>query len=314
MKKIIRLKPVFKERLWGGQKLKSYFSYDIEEKPIGECWAISAHKNGACQIINEEYKDETLLSLYEKYKNELFDNDLSKVFPLLVKILDANTQLSVQVHPEDEYALKHENDLGKTECWYVIDAKDDANIIYGHTAKDKDEFLNKIKTNDLSLWHYQSIKPQDFIYVPATTVHAINEGTFIYEVQESSDTTYRIYDYDRRDDNGNTRELHLDKALDVINFPAKKVEQKTSMIENEDYKLYHYVSNEYFNVNRYVISTKASISFKTYALVSVLNGEATILGEKVLKGEHFIIPSTLKDTDIEINGQCELMVTYRTIN
>lgn len=312
MKKIIRLKPVFKERLWGGQKLKSYFSYDIEEKPIGECWAISAHKNGACQIINEEYKDETLLSLYEKYKNELFDNDPSKVFPLLVKILDANTQLSVQVHPEDEYALKHENDLGKTECWYVIDAKDDANIIYGHTAKNKDEFSNKIKTNDLSLWHYQSIKPQDFIYVPATTVHAINEGTFIYEVQESSDTTYRIYDYDRRDDKGNTRELHLDKALDIINFPAKKVEQNTAITINEDYKLYHYVSNKYFDVNRYVISSKASISFKTYALVSVLNGEATILGEKVLKGEHFIIPSTLKDTDIEINGKCELMVTYRT--
>lgn len=312
MKKIIRLKPVFKERLWGGQKLKSYFSYDIEEKPIGECWAISAHKNGACQIINEEYKDETLLSLYEKYKNELFDNDPSKVFPLLVKILDANTQLSVQVHPEDEYALKHENDLGKTECWYVIDAKDDANIIYGHTAKNKDEFSNKIKTNDLSLWHYQSIKPQDFIYVPATTVHAINEGTFIYEVQESSDTTYRIYDYDRRDDKGNTRELHLDKALDIINFPAKKVEQNTAITINEDYKLYHYVSNKYFDVNRYVISSKASISFKTYALVSVLNGEATILGEKVLKGDHFIIPSTLKDTDIEINGKCELMVTYRT--
>lgn len=312
MKKIIRLKPVFKERIWGGQKLKSYFSYDIEEKPIGECWAISAHKNGACQIINEAYKDETLLSLYEKHKNELFDNDPSKVFPLLVKILDANTQLSVQVHPEDEYALKHENDLGKTECWYVIDAKDDANIIYGHTAKDKDEFLNKIKTNDLSLWHYKSIKPQDFIYVPATTVHAINEGTFIYEVQESSDTTYRIYDYDRRDDKGNTRELHLDKALDVINFPAKKVEQNTAITINEDYKLYHYVSNEYFDVNRYVISSKASISFKTYALVSVLNGEATILGEKVSKGEHFIIPSTLKDTEIEINGKCELMVTYRT--
>lgn len=312
MKKIIRLKPVFKERIWGGQKLKSYFSYDIEEKPIGECWAISAHRNGACQIINEDYKDETLLTLYEKYKNEFFDNDSSKVFPLLVKILDANTQLSVQVHPEDDYALKHENDLGKTECWYVIDAKDDANIIYGHTAKDKDEFLNKIKTNDLSLWHYQSIKPQDFIYVPATTVHAINEGTFIYEVQESSDTTYRIYDYDRRDDKGNTRELHLDKALDVINFPAKKIEQNTAITINEDYKLYHYVSNEYFDVNRYVISSKASISFKTYALVSVLNGEATILGEKVLKGEHFIIPSTLKDTDIEINGKCELMVTYRT--
>jgi len=313
MKEMIRLKPVFKERIWGGQKLKSYFSYDIPNKNIGECWAISAHKNGACDILNDNYKDENLLSLYEKHKKELFANDPSPVFPLLVKILDANQQLSVQIHPDDAYALEHEGDLGKTECWYVIDAKEQANIIYGHTAKTKEEFLDKVKNNDLALWSYQNIKPHDFIYVPATTIHAINEGTFIYEVQESSDTTYRLYDYDRRDDQGHTRELHLDKALDIINFPAKKVVQETKEEKNDAFEMYHYVTNQYFNVNRYVIKSKATINFDTYALVSVLNGQGTILGESIKKGEHFILPSTLSNQVIDIEGDLEIMLTIRII-
>ena len=312
MSKLIFLKPVFKERLWGGQKLKQHFNYDIPNKNIGECWAISAHRNGACPIINEAFKGETLLSLYEKNKNELFASDPSPVFPLLIKILDANTQLSVQVHPKDDYALKHENDLGKTECWYVIDAKDNANIIYGHTAHNKKEFLNKVKTNDLSLWHYQNIKPNDFIYVPATTVHAINEGTFIYEVQESSDTTYRIYDYDRKDDQGNTRELHLDKAVEVIDFPAKTIDQKTTINKTKDYTHYHYVTNQYFNVNRYSVNDQLTFNFDTYALVSILNGEGHILNEFVKKGDHFIVPSTYKNQDIKVEGKLEMMVTFRT--
>ncbi|BCR36178.1 type I phosphomannose isomerase catalytic subunit [Mariniplasma anaerobium] len=161
---IIFLEPVFKERIWGGKRIKDVFNYDIQKDKIGECWAISGHDNGSSMVISGNYKGLNLKELYDKHKKELFNDDPSAKFPLLIKILDADDDLSVQVHPDDAFALSHENEFGKTECWYVIDAKKDAKIIDGHLATSKTEFIQKIKDNDLSLWHYRSIKKDDFIY------------------------------------------------------------------------------------------------------------------------------------------------------
>lgn len=214
------LQPVFKERIWGGTTLNDAFGYDIPTEHTGECWAISAHPNGPSIIENGPYAGMTLDNLYREYP-DLFGNLKEEVFPLLTKILDANMDLSVQVHPDDSYAMLHENgELGKTECWYIIDCKEDADMIFGHNAKTKEELQQQIqegKWNDLL--RRVKIKPGDFFYVPSGTIHALCEGKLVLETQQSSDTTYRVYDYDRRDAEGNLRDLHLEKAIEVTTVP-----------------------------------------------------------------------------------------------
>ena len=205
MDTIIFLEPVFAERIWGGRNLEK-FNYAIPEGNIGEVWVIAAHENGSSLIKNGELKGLTLKEAYEK-RPELFTKKKYDKFPLLVKILDASDYLSVQVHPEDDYARVNENgELGKTECWYVLDAKENAELIYGHTAKTKEEFNRSIdeeKWDDLFI--REKVKKGDFFYIPAGTLHAIGAGNLIYEVQQNSDTTYRVYDYDRTDKDGNKR-------------------------------------------------------------------------------------------------------------
>ena len=207
MKEPLFLEPVFQERIWGGTALRDQFNYEIPSDLTGECWAISAHPNGPSIVKNGEFAGRTLIELWKDHP-ELFGEQSSPVFPLLTKILDANTDLSVQVHPDDAYANEHENgELGKTECWYIIDCAEDAEIIYGHTAMTKEEFVERVENNEWNeLLRSVKIKPGDFFYVPSGTIHALGKGTVVLETQQSSDTTYRLYDYDRKDQDGNLRE------------------------------------------------------------------------------------------------------------
>jgi mannose-6-phosphate isomerase len=305
------LEPVFKKRLWGGKKLNDVFGYQIDSDHIGECWAISAHKNGPSKIISGPYKGLMLDALYYEHKNALFNDDPSEFFPILVKILDANDDLSIQVHPDDEYALKHELDYGKTECWYVIDAKEDAKIIDGHFAKSKTEFIQRIKNNDLTLWSYKLIKKDDFISIPAKKVHAIGSGAFIYEVQQSSDTTYRIYDYDRVQKDGTKRELHLEQAVKVVDIPAKNELNHTQIEKNEDYDLYDYIKNDYFHFRRVDIKKSYAYMTNKYQLYSVLEGQGTINQVEIKKGDHFIIFGQKESQKLSISGKLKLMITER---
>ncbi|AUD64609.1 hypothetical protein BK011_02530 [Tenericutes bacterium MZ-XQ] len=308
---ILFLEPIFKERIWGGQKLKKVFNYPIKDKPIGECWAISGHQHGSSKVLNGPYEGMKLDDLFSNFKTQLFNNDPSDRFPLLVKILDANDDLSIQVHPDDQYAMTHENDYGKTECWYVIDADEDAIIIDGHYALTKQEFIEKIKQNDLSLWKTRQIKKDDFIYIPAKKVHAIGKGSLIYEVQQSSDTTYRIYDYDRKDDHGKKRDLHLDKALDVIDLPSKDIDVDVKFINHESYDLYHYIKNEYFELTR--VDVKQSFVLKThkYQLCSVLEGHGYVNNHEIKKGDHFILTGQERVEEIVFKGNMRIMMTQR---
>ena len=206
------------EKIWGGNRLKAEFGYDIPSEHTGEYWAISAHPNGVSYVKNGKYAGFHLAELY-KDKPELFGNPKTSVFPLLTKILDANDWLSVQVHPDDAYGLEHEGELGKTECWYIIDAEEGAEIIYGHKAKTKEELASLIEAGDWDgLLAKTPVKKGDFFFVPSGTMHAIGPGILILETQQSSDTTYRVYDFDRRDDQGNKRELHIQQSLDVLNL------------------------------------------------------------------------------------------------
>ncbi|MFS0774867.1 mannose-6-phosphate isomerase, class I [Neobacillus sp. 3P2-tot-E-2] len=308
------LKPVFKERIWGGTALATEFGYDIPTDHTGECWAISAHPNGPSTIENGPYAGMTLVELWKK-QPELFGNPTGEVFPLLTKILDANADLSVQVHPEDDYAKIHENgELGKTECWYILDCKEGAEMIFGHNAQTKEELIqlaNDGKWNELL--RRVKIKPGDFFYVPSGTIHALCEGTLVLETQQSSDTTYRVYDYDRRDSEGNLRELHLDKAIDVTTVPHQETGITPKIERHKNAIMTTFVESEFFSVYKWSIDGKATFSTDDrYLLVSVIDGDGTLVhaGERypLKKGTHFILP--VGAGEFELDGTAEFIVSH----
>ena len=253
MQDIIILESVFQEKIWGGTKLKEVYGYAIPSERTGECWAISAHPHGNCKVLNGPLKGKKLSEVYEEHR-ELFNDCPSPKFPLLTKIIDAKDNLSVQVHPDDEYAKIHANEFGKTECWYILDCDDDAELVYGHHAKSKEEMISMIENQEWDQFLRRvKIKPGDFFYVPAGTVHALCKGTLVLEVQQSSDTTYRLYDYDRIDQHGNKRDLHIMESLDVITVPFE--EQLLVPEENHflNGKKTVYASNKFFTVEKWEI-------------------------------------------------------------
>lgn len=308
MQDILFLKPIFQERIWGGTRLRDVFGYNIPNDLTGECWAISAHRNGDCTVTNGPLAGKTLSAVYASNR-DLFANIDHPSFPLLTKILDASDDLSVQVHPDDAYGLRVENDLGKTECWYVIDCDEGAEIIYGHHAKTKEEMEMMINNHQWDdFLRRVKIKPGDFFYVPSGTLHALGKGTLILETQQSSDTTYRVYDYDRRDQQGNLRELHIEKAKEVLNVPHQDSAVNISIEKIGHTDVIHYIESEFFTVKKLVIKDTYQEENKTFQLVSVLSGNGYVNGEAIKQGDHFIV--TAKCLEIQYEGNLELIVSH----
>lgn len=299
-------------KIWGGTKLRDYFGYDIPCKQTGEYWAISAHPNGVSRVANGEFAGHTLDKLYVQ-QPQLFGNPKDKVFPLLTKILDANDWLSVQVHPDDTYALKHEGELGKTECWYVIAADEGAEIIYGHEAKSQEVFQEMIEKGDWdNLLTRVPVKAGDFFYVPSGTIHAIGKGIMILETQQSSDTTYRVYDFDRKDDSGQTRELHLKQSIDV-SYIGKPQNSHPATLKVGDLTSTLLVSNEFFTVYHWQLQGRADMEQTApYLLVSVLDGSGEItcggVSFSLKKGEHFILPNQV--TKWTFSGNLDIIASH----
>lgn len=309
----LMIQPVFKERIWGGRHLKE-FGYEIPNDKTGECWGISAHEHGPNMIVNGEHEGKTLKDLWEE-NTGLFGVQTTDKFPLLTKILDANDELSVQVHPDDAYAQVHENgELGKTECWYIIDCDEDAEIIYGHNAKDKAELENMIHEGKWNqLFNSIKVKPGDFFYVPSGTVHAIGKGIRILETQQNSDTTYRIYDYDRTDKDGHKRELHIEQSIDVISFNKDNSGTEAEVTEVQGTIIRTYVSNSFFTVKQLLIEDHYEYTkHQDYTLMSVLSGEGTLTADgqvyTIKKGDHFIL--TTEDKKIKLQGKLDIIESY----
>ena len=306
------LKSQMHDKIWGGTKLREAFGYDIPTETTGEYWAISAHPNGVSVIKNGIYEGEGLDQLYREHK-ELFGHPKSEVFPLLIKILDANDWLSVQVHPDDAFALAHEGELGKTECWYIIAADEGAEIIYGHNAKSKEELRQWIEEGRWDdLLTKIPVKAGDFFYVPSGTMHAIGKGILILETQQSSDTTYRVYDFNRRDAQGNLRKLHIDKSIDVLTIgkPANSTPATMAVDHLESTLL---VSNKFFSVYRWEVTGLVDFTQTVpYLLLSVLSGQGqlTVDGRvyDLKKGDHFILPNDVKERSFD--GQLEMIVSH----
>lgn len=310
MTKLLFLEPVFKERLWGGTKLRDTFGYEIPSERTGECWAISAHPHGASIVRNGPFSGTSLHRLWNEHP-ELFGHPKEDAFPLLTKILDADMDLSVQVHPNDAYAHRHENgELGKTECWYVLDCQKDAELILGHRAQTKEEFVRLIERNEWDhLLRRIPIKPGDFFYVPSGTLHALCEGTLVLEIQQSSDATYRLYDYDRTDEYGNKRELHLQKAIDVTDIPHTDQNVKSTKHQIGDALITILAETPFFSIYKWNVSGKASFPAPgRYLLASVIKGRGELDGCSIQKGGHFIVPAGFGDFVIE--GDCEVIVSH----
>ncbi|MDE7324747.1 MAG: mannose-6-phosphate isomerase, class I [Lachnospiraceae bacterium] len=312
MHEVIFLEPVFKEMIWGGSRLADDFGYDIPGKHTGECWAVSAHKNGDCQIRGGSFGGKHLSELWREHR-ELFGGATvaaeEDMFPLLVKIIDAKEDLSIQVHPDNTYAKEHENgSLGKTECWYILDCDKDAKIVIGHHAKSKEELKQMIKQGRFDdLIRVIPVKKGDFFQIVPGTVHAIKGGTLILETQQNSDITYRLYDYGRLAD-GKPRKLHLEKSIDVINCPhqdtgtARVTEEFAGGIKE------HLVSCDYYSVDRLSISGDADFTMTdAFRIFSVVEGAGMIDGTDIKKGDHFLLPAGYGK--YRLSGEMELITS-----
>ena len=314
MKELIFLEPVLKECLWGGDRLGE-FGYSLPSDHTGECWAISAHPHGDCIIRNGTYQGYKLSSLWENHR-ELFGVFDCERFPLLVKIIDAKNDLSVQVHPDDEYSKEHENGAsGKTECWYVLDCEEGATIILGHNAKSKEEAAEMVREGRYrELIREVPIKKGDFFQIDPGVLHSIKGGTLLIETQQNSDITYRVYDYDRLQ-NGKPRELHVKESLAVMKCPFRPALRKPVIYRVGGCTVSHLITCPHYSVEHIAVTGRAVFDGgKTFTNMSVISGKGTIDGVPVRKGTHFIIPADYGsyaltgEMEIIRSAPCELMV------
>lgn len=306
---LLFLDPVLKNNIWGGHRLHDDFGYSVPDGPVGECWGISAHPNGPCTISEGTFKGLTLPELWDTHR-ELFGNIEGKEFPLLVKIIDAQDSLSIQVHPNNDYAFKNENgSLGKCECWYVLDAKPEGTIIVGQNAKNRQEFEELTSEGRWDeLVNEIPIHKGDFFQIDPGTVHAIKGGTLILETQQSSDITYRMYDYDRVQADGTLRPLHLKQCADVIAYdkPAPTTGKVANPTIDGVTKL---ESNQYYTVIHVVIDGAKTLEQPhAFMNVSVVNGEGSVNGHSIKKGTHFIAPHN--SGNLEFEGTMELICSW----
>lgn len=300
-KEILFLEPVCTHNIWGGTKLRTEFGCTEEGEDIGECWGISAHPNGDGTVKNGRFAGMKLSKVWEQHP-EVFGNLNYDRFPIMAKIIDAKEDLSIQVHPGDAYAAEHESgSFGKTESWYILDCGPDASLIVGHNAKDRAELTSMIREGKWSeLIREVPVKKGDFIQIDPGTVHAIKGGIVLLETQQSSDITYRVYDYDRLW-NGKPRDLHVQKSIDVITVPAKPVKDSvTSMSDLPKNRLNRLYTCRYYDI--FKADVEGGLEFWQkwpFLAVSVVEGDGAICGRPIKKGTHLILPDGFGMVEIE---------------
>lgn len=309
MKSILFLEPVFKQMIWGGRQLADQFGYEIPGGNTGECWAVSAHPNGDCVVREGAYQGKTLSQLWKEEPGLFGNSDLNR-FPLLVKIIDAKDDLSIQVHPDDAYAGENENgSLGKTECWYILDCPEGASLVVGHNAGSRQELQEMIEQERWGeLIREIPVKKGDFIQINPGTVHAIKGGLMILETQQNSDITYRVYDYGRLTD-GKPRQLHVKQSIDVITVPAPSAADSVkSALALPENTLNELISCDYYTV--WKLDVAGVMSFEQthpFLIMSVIEGEGSVDGRRICKGDHFILPQSYGTA--ELRGQMTLIAS-----
>ena len=292
-KEIIFLKPYLKDVVWGGNKLRDEFGYEGAGATTGECWGISAHPDGDAKIISGRFMGMSLSALYKEHR-EVFGGISWEEFPLLVKIIDAKQDLSIQVHPDDAYVREHENSpYGKAECWYVMDCPENAALVIGHNANTREELADMIHEKRYEeLIKHVPVRKGDFIQIAPGTLHAIQRGFTILGTQQNSDITYRVYDYGRLAD-GKERPLHVKQSIDVITVPDKSEEEALSHTDGLSVNtLNELISCEYYKVWKLTVTDSVDVAQNhPFLSASVLEGSGTVDGTEVKKGDFFILPA-----------------------
>ena len=303
MARIYRLTPALKDNIWGGNKLREY-GKESDKDRIAESWELSFTAGGEAKIedgreMTEAFPRETWGTACEKFH----------AFPVLTKFIDAEDKLSVQVHPSDEYALENEGQFGKTEMWYVVDAEEGAGLYMGLEREcDKDEFSRAVADGTVEeLLSFKTVKPGDVYFIPSGTIHAIGAGVVIFEIQQNSTLTYRLYDYMRRDKEGNLRELHVDKAMKVSLLEPYKESEFDTNDANVIGKC------EYFETRKYSLNfTKQSFNVEnnSYLSITCVKGEGTIEGQRITRGDTFFIPAG--EGEVTVEGNLDI-IAVRTV-
>ena len=301
----LKFNPILKERLWGGTKLKDVLGKPIENDITGESWELSTVEGDVSIVANGEFSGNSLQDLINNYPEELLGKSVyarfGKEFPILIKFIDAKQDLSIQLHPNDELAKKRHNSFGKTEMWYIMDADKGAELIVGFN-KDvtKDEYAKSIEEDTLlDLLNYESVKEGDTFFINTGKMHAIGAGVLLAEIQQTSDITYRVFDFNRRDKNGNLRELHTELALDAIDY-TKKDDFKVKYSDKKD-SVNNMVSCPYFNTNILELTRDLELDVEkrdSFTIYMCVGGKATISNEfgsvSIKKGETTLVPAQSK--------------------
>ncbi|MFD0963358.1 type I phosphomannose isomerase catalytic subunit [Pseudofulvibacter geojedonensis] len=308
----LKFEPILKEKIWGGSKLSSVLGKKTTPENIGESWEISSVKKDISKVINGEFKGETLKNLLKRHKEDLVGNSVYKIFrnnfPLLIKFIDASSDLSVQLHPNDVLAKKRHNSFGKTEMWHIIQADAAARLILGFkNGIKKSDYKKHLKEETLTeILNEVPVVKGDTFYIPTGTVHAIGAGILLAEIQQTSDITYRVYDWDRLDTNGKLRRLHKREALEAINFGFRGERMVYETEENQSNQM---VSSNYFSTNYFHITSNIEINNKdkdSFVIYMCIEGEAILSGyefeEKISFGETVLIPAALKEFDVKTSN------------
>lgn len=322
----MKFKPINKDKIWGGDKIKKVLNHDFSPLPnAGEAWMVSGVKGNVSEVQNGFLAGNSLDELIEVYMSDLVGDlvfqKYGQQFPLLIKFIDANDYLSIQVHPNDKLAMQRHNSMGKTEMWYIIDAEPGSELISGFNRKvGKETYLQYLSEKRLKdILNVEKVKAGDVFYIPSGRVHALGPGILLAEIQQSSDVTYRIYDWDRKDSDGKSRELHTEEALDAIDFDVyddyktqyKQNFNASSLLVDSAYfttNLIHINSDlvkDYTELESFVINICVEGSYR----IQYRDGEEVTVG----KGESVLIPADLKRIIYKPNKETKILETFLVI-
>jgi mannose-6-phosphate isomerase len=303
----LKFTPIYKDKIWGGNKLKTVLNKDFGDLPnCGESWELSGVEDNVSVVSNGLLAGNSLEELIEIYMGDLVGDQVFEnfgiEFPLLIKFIDANDDLSIQVHPDDKMSKERHNAFGKTEMWYVLQADAGSKLQSGFNQEvDQDKYLFKLEHNELTdILNFEEVAAGDVYFIPAGRVHAIGKGILLAEIQQTSDVTYRIYDYDRRDDQGNPRELHTELALDAIDYallPEYKTHYETKLNESVELVKCNYFTTNLLDLDGVV--EKDYIKLDSFVIYICLEGEVNIEtesgSETIQKGETILIPASIEN-------------------
>ena len=313
----LKLISPLKDYIWGGTKLKTEFNINTDKEIVAESWELSCHKDGESIIENGEYAGLTLSDYINKEGLNVIGTNFNgeKSFPILIKLIDAKDNLSLQVHPDDSYAQKNEDEPGKTEMWYILDCEDGAEIIYGFKKNiSKEEFVKRINDGTiLDVVNRVAVKKGDVFFINSGTLHAIGKGIVIFEIQQNSNITYRVNDYNRKGADGNFRPLHINKATDVTDLNKATVYPTSDFNKHEGYSAKSLSACKYFMASLYKVDSQVTLiaDKKSFHSVVMIDGNAQLkYNDSILilsKGDSIYVPANFGEYCV--SGKCEFILS-----